>query len=74
MPIWPVLTKIMSITRTPSGMVCTEGGSLGKGFVLVQPLRRSAPAPLVGEPLHGAKPILFAKASPTRGGGKTVRF
>ena len=29
MPIWPVLTKIMSITRTPSGMVCTEGGSLG---------------------------------------------
>lgn len=49
MPIWPVLTKIMSITRTPSGMVYTEGGSLGKGFVLVQPLRRSAPAPLVGE-------------------------
>ena len=31
MPIWPVLTKIMSITRTPSGMVCTEGGSLYKG-------------------------------------------
>ena len=41
MPIWPVLTKIMSITRTPSGMVCTEGGSLGKGFVLVQPLRQN---------------------------------
>ena len=32
MPIWPVLTKIMSITRTPSGMVCTEGGSLGFDF------------------------------------------
>lgn len=32
MPIWPVLTKIMSITRTPSGMVCTEGGALGFDF------------------------------------------
>lgn len=57
MPIWPVLTKIMSITRTPSGMVCTEGGSLGKGFVLVQPLslRYRSAAPLVGEPLAGRR-------------------
>ena len=57
MPIWPVLTKIMSITRTPSGMGCTEGGSLGKGFVFVQPLSRRyrSAAPLVGEPLAGRR-------------------
>ena len=48
MPIWPVLTKIMSITRTPSGMVCTEGGSLGFDFssCLTPPsLLRNATAP-----------------------------
>ena len=47
MPIWPVLTKIMSITRTPSGMVCTEGGSLWKGFSGLTPpsLLRNATAP-----------------------------
>ena len=47
MPIWPVLTKIMSITRTPSGMVCTEGGSLGFDFSSLTPpsLLRNATAP-----------------------------
>ena len=64
MPIWPVLTKIMSIKRTPSGMVYTEGGSLGKGFVLVQPLRRSAPAPLVGEPLAWRKAYPLCQSLP----------
>ena len=50
MPIWPVLTKIMSITRTPSGMVCTEGGRCGltsaAAYGLTPPsLLRNATAP-----------------------------